>query len=226
MLYTSANPNRNLLPIELAGIIAPPFASSPSILSPSLTGTSSSHTFPLIDELIQQKTKVSIKLLAQRVATVSNQNNKKEEERHIDDDRIQNTVICHLNYKQSKQYLWQTTNAGLEMVQKGEAWTSGVVVPLSNIEDKGSSKDKPKANENSTIIDYHPTVKQLQDDTKYISQLEEAEYNAWQSKIGMWSSKQIREIRKEYIEYEEEEKNKWSILSLLKRGFDFVRRRR
>ena len=227
LLYSSANPNRNLLPIELAGLIAPPFTSSPSILSTSLTGTSSSHTFPLIDELIQQKTKVSIKLLAQRVATVSNQNNKKEEgdRQDMDEDRIQNTAICHLNYKQPKQYFWQTTNAGLEMVQKGEAWSSGVVVPLSNIEDKGSKDNSTNVNESTKIIDYHPTVKQLQDDTKYISQLEEAEYTAWQSKIGMWSSKLNREIRKEYIEYEEEEKNKWSVLSLLKRGFDFVRRR-
>jgi len=227
LLYTSANPHRNLLPIELAGLIVPPFTQSPSILSSSLTGSSSSNTFPLIDELIQQKTKVSIQLLAQRVAAEPKRNNKKEEgdRQDMDEDRIQNTAICHLLYKQPKQYFWQTSNAGLEMILKGEAWTSGVVVPLSNLEDdKGSSKNKPKANE-STIIDYHPTVKQLQDDTKYISQLEEAEYKAWQTKIGMWSSKHTREIRKEYIEYEEEEKNKWSVLSLLKRGFDFVRRR-
>lgn len=104
LLYTSANPNRNLLPIELAGIISPPFTQSPSILSSSLTGSSSSNTFPLIDELIQQKTKVSIQLLARRVAAVSNQNKKKEEERHIDEDRVQNTAICHLLYKQPKQY--------------------------------------------------------------------------------------------------------------------------
>ena len=225
LLYTSANPNRNLLPIELAGLIAPPpFTQSSSILSSSLTGSSSTNIFPLIDELIQKQTKVSIQLLAQRVAAVS----KGEEQNiHLDEDRIQNTAICHLFYKQPKQYFWQTTNAGLEMVQRGEAWTSGVAVPLSTIEDKGSSANKPKANESTTtIIDYHPTVKQLQNDTKYISQLEEAEYTAWQSKIGMWSSKQIREIRKEYVEYEEEEKNKWSLMSLLKRGFDFVRRRR
>jgi len=227
LLYSSANPNRNLLPIEVAGILSPPFTQSSSILSTSLTGSSSSNKFPLIDELIQQKTKISIQLLAQRVAAESNQNKKKEEgDRHIDDDRIQNTAICHLLYKQPKQYFWQTTNAGLKMVQKGEAWTSGIVVPLSNIEDDNSSnKENTKANESTTIIDYHPTVKQLQDDTNYISHLEKAEYNAWQSKIGMWSSKHTREIRKEFIEYEEEEKNKWSILSLLRRGFDFVRRR-
>lgn len=228
LLYSSANPNRNLLPIELAGILSPPFTSSPSILSSSLTGSSSSNTFTLIDELIQQKTKISIQLLAQRVAAASNQNKKNEDaDSYTDKDRIQNTAICHLLYKQPKQYFWQTTNAGLEMVQRGEAWTSGVVVPLSNIENNnGSSKDNPKANESiTTIIDYHPTVKQLQDDTKYISQLEEAEYKAWQTKIGMWSSKHTREIRKEYIEYEEEEKNKWSLMSLLKRGFDFVQRR-
>lgn len=229
LLYTSANPHRNLLPIELAGVVSPPFTSLPSILSPSLTGSSSSsNTFALIDELIKQKTKVSIQLLAQRVAAVSNQNKKKEDgDRHNDDDddRIQNTVICHLNYKQPKQYFWQTSNAGLEMVQRGEAWTSGVVVPLSNIEDKKGSENKQKANESTAIIDNHPTVKQLHDDTEYISQLEDAEYTAWQSKRGMWSSKHIREIRKEYIEYEEEEKNKWSVLGLLKRGYDFVRRR-
>ena len=112
---------------------------------------------------------------------------KEDGERHIDDDRIQNTAICHLFYKQPKQYFWQTSNAGLEMVQKGEAWTSGVVVPLSAIEDTTSSKDDSEANESTTtIIDYHPTVKQLQDDTKYISQLEEAECKAWQSKNGIW----------------------------------------
>ena len=228
LLYSSANPNRNLLSIEVAGILSPPFTQSPSILSSSLTGSPSSNTFTLIGELIQQKTKVSIQLPAQRVAAEPKRNNKKEDgDRHMDDDRIQNTAICHLLYKQPKQYFWQTTNAGLEMVQRGEAWTSGVVVPLSNIEDdNGISKDKPNANESTTtIIDYHPTVKQLQDDTKYISQLEEAEYKAWQSKIGMWSSKHIREIRKEYIEHEEKERNKWSVLSLLKRGFDFVRGR-
>jgi len=227
LLYSSANLNRNLLPIELAGLISPPFTQSPSILSSSLTGSSSSNTFTLIDELIQQKTKISIQLLAQRVAAEPKRNNKKEDgDRHIDDDKIQNTAICHLLYKQPKQYFWQTSIAGLEMVQRGEAWTSGVVVPLSNIEDDiGSSENKPKTKESTTTIDYHPTVKQLQNDTKYISHLEEAEYKAWQSKNGMWSSKHVREIRKEYIEYEEEEKNKWSVLSLLKRGFDFVRRR-
>ena len=119
------------------------------------------------------------------------------------------------------------------MVQKGQAWinASGMVVPLSNIDAdvKDNTKDDPsnrrrESSDSSIIIDYNPTVKQLQSDTKFISQLEEAEYTAWKSKLGMWSSNQVRELRNEYIEEENLKKNSWSIITLIKRGWDFVRR--
>ena len=102
-----------------------------------------------------------------------------------------------------------------------------MVVPLSNIDDKKDNKEDPsnirraESIDSSIIIDYNPTVKQLQSDTKFISQLEEAEYIAWKSKLGMWSSNHVRELRGEYIE---EGNSSWSIISLIKRGWDFVRR--
>ena len=228
LLYTSPNPYRNLLPVELAGIVAPP--------STSMSGLASSDDqFTLIDTLIQQNTKVSLQLLAQRTTSSNHENNKDDKHFHnmSNDDIIQNTAICHLHYKQPKQW-FATTNAALEMVQKGEAWinASGMVVPLSNIDAdvKDNTKEDPsnrrrgESSDSSIIIDYNPTVKQLQSDTKFISQLEEAEYTAWKSEIGMWSSNQVRELRNEYIEEENLKKNSWSIITLIKRGWDFVRR--
>ena len=229
LLYRSPNPYRNLLSVELAGIVDPP--------STSMSGfASSDDQFTLIDTLIQQKTKVSLQLLAQRT-TSSNHENNKHDDKHFhnmtNDDIIQNTAICHLHYKQPKQW-FATTNAALEMVQKGQAWinASGMVVPLSNIDAdvKDNTKEDPsnrrrgESSDSSIIIGYNPTVKQLQSDTKFISQLEEAEYTAWKSKLGMWSSNQVRELKKEYIEEENLKKSSWSIISLIKRGWDFVRR--
>ena len=210
LLYSSANPSRNLLPIEVAGIQAPPIRHGGVL---SVEG----NQCPLIDKLIEQKTKVSLQLLAQRVAsdTITQQQN----DHDVNSSSIQNTAICHIHYKQPKQW-FATTNVGLEMIKYGEALTSGVVVPLSDIDkDSGSIEAKESS---AQIIDYHPTIKQLQNDTKFISQLEEAEYTSWKSRMGIWSSDDMRKLKSEYIEEEEEEENSsWSLWSMIKK---FIRR--
>jgi len=49
-------------------------------------------------------------------------------------------------------------------------------------------------------------------DSRYIAQLEEAEFEAWRSREGMWSSDEAREqLREEYVE-EEESSSKWSTI--------------
>lgn len=209
LLYTSANPSRNLLPIEVAGIHAPPICHGGVL---SVEG----NQFPLIDKLIEQKTKVSLQLLAQRV--VSDTPTQQQNDHDVNSSSIQNTAICHIHYKQPKQW-FTTTNVGLEMIKYGEALTSGVVVPLSDIDkDSGSIEAKESS---AQIIDYHPTIKQLQDDTKFISQLEEAEYTSWKSRMGIWSSDDMRKLKSEYIEEEEEENSSWSLCSMIKK---FIRR--
>ncbi|KAL7537889.1 hypothetical protein ACHAXR_011723 [Thalassiosira sp. AJA248-18] len=232
LLYSSASPYRNLLPIELAGVSAPPPLQTSSLLSASLTDDTSANQFPLLNQLIQQKAKVSLQLLAQRTTDTnlaSNQHdnleqNKTEGRKLPEDNEIKNTAICHLHYRQPKQWL-TTTNASLEMVKKGQAWMNscGMVVPLSNLFE---GDDSPPNNENNTTIitDFDPTVKQLQNDTEFISQLEIAEYSSWSSKSGMWSSNHVRQLLRK--EYEEEHlENKSGIWNLMKRGWEWIRRR-
>ena len=120
-------------------------------------------------------------MLAQRV--VSDTLTQQQNDHDVNSSSIQNTAICHIHYKQPKQW-FATTNVGLEMIKHGEALASGVVVPLS---DSDKDSDSIEAKESSAqIIDYHPTIKQLQNDTKFISQLEEAEYTSWKSRMGIW----------------------------------------
>ena len=226
LLYSPANPYRNLLPIELAGIVAPPSFISSSILSASLAGTPTAHKLPLLDRLIQQQAKVSVQLLAHRTATTSSSHTqqgslgeyKKEDEDIPIDDQVGNSAICHVHYQQPKQW-FTTTNASLEMVRKGQAWinSSGGVIPSSDVSRDGSASNAPS-------VDSNPTVKQLQSDAKFISQLEEAEYSCWKSRLGMWSSDRVRGLRNEYFEEEEMLKNKWSVWSWIKKGWEWRRR--
>ena len=221
LLYSSSNPHRNLLPIEVAGIASPPISSS-SMLSTSLTGTSTGE-YPVLNELIEQKTKVSLQLLAQRTIGDDSTSKHPEEGKNLPSDgSIENTAICHVHYRKPKQW-FATTNAALEMVQKGQACASGVVIPLSNVDDN-DTKASNRSKENTKIIDYDPTIKQLQNDTQYISQLDEAEYTAWKSKLGVWSSKQMRELRTDYVEESEKEQSRWLVWNMLKRGWYWIRR--
>ena len=188
LLYASTNPHRHLLPVELAGVVSPPKSKNeqPSILSDALTGRTR-NTSSVIDSLINGK--VSVQLLAQRDAEGGS------DEGH--------TAICHLRYTPNTHW-FQAIDLGLQMVRKGQACIStGTVVPLS-----GGDKDSKQS-----ISCFDPTVKQLQDDAKYMTRLEEAEYEAWKSREGMWSSDEVREqLRKEYVEAEEISSNKWSTI--------------
>ena len=189
LLYTPTNPHRNLLPVELAGVASPPLLRNgrPSILCDTLTG-STRNTASSIDGLINGK--VSVQLLAQRDAEGES------DEGH--------TAICHLRYTPSTHW-FQSVDLGLQMVRKGQACIStGTVVPLSGGENEHDAKQ--------SISCFDPTVKQLQDDSNYMTQLEEAEYEAWKSRVGMWSSDEVRKQRKEYVEEEEESSSKWSTI--------------
>lgn len=206
LLYSSTNPYRGLLPIELAGVVAPPPSPSSSTLS-----------VPLLNQLIDQNAKVSLQLLAHRTTREKLASNQRDVP--MDDD-IKNSAICHFHYRQPKQW-FTTTNAALEMTRKGQAWINscGMVVPLSN-----SDEDDITSSENDTVItDFDPTVKQLQSDAKFISQLEDAEYTSWQSRVGMWSSDNNRGMRIEYVE--EEESVKGGIWGWVKRG-EWIRSKR
>ena len=137
------------------------------------------------------------------------------------DDDMHNTAICHLHYRQPKQW-FATTNAALEMTGKGQAWINscGMVVPLSS-----SAEDDISSNDNDTVVtDFDPTVKQLQADSKFISHLEKAEYASWQSRVGMWSSDNNIGMRREYVE--EEESVKRGVWGWVKRGWEWIRSKR
>lgn len=216
LLFSSANTHRHLLRIELAGVATPPSHSS-SILSTSLADTHASP-FPLLDQLIQKKANVSLQLIAQRVTSKNlkfthkasaNADNKYGP---VSDD-VKSTAICHLQYQQPKQW-FTSKSASLEMVRLGQAWInySGMVVPVSS--DGGGS----------IIVNFNPTVNQLHNDAKFISELEKAEYSSWKSKVGIWSSDHIWRLRKEYLEEEESSKNKWQVWNLLKRGWAWMRK--
>lgn len=236
LLYSSAaNPYHNLLPIELAGISAPPSTSTTSLTrKPSI-----SSQFPLLDQLIQQKTKVSLQLLAQRttqpVAPTSIQRHNRLDTNTRDivamsDDNIKHAAICHLHYHPPNSW-FKSVNASLEMVRRGQAWMNPngdvVALPPSNLRnsqfiDKGLHAG---ATTTTTLVNFNPTVKQLRDDTQFLSKVEEAEYAAWKSKVGMWSTDEMRELRTEYLAEEESSKTKWQIRSIIKRGWEWMIRK-
>ena len=127
LLYLFASHHHhNMIPIELAGIVVPPSFASWSTMSPSLTGTTNNQ-LQLINQLIQQKMKVSLQLLAQRTATHNNLTPNKrgdlDPKKYEDgqfplEDEIQSTAICHMHYRKPDQWL-ATTNTSLEMVKRG-----------------------------------------------------------------------------------------------------------
>ena len=200
LLYSSLNAlnaHRNLLPIELAGVVTPPtIAGNPSassILSATLTKasppSSSSPEIQVVTSLIEENARVSLQMLALRT-------NKKD-----GNDEFTNlhSAICHLSYRKPNQW-FSTTNLGLELVQNGQA-----LVNLDGVIPR-----------NETLIDFNPSVKQIQQDVEFISQLEQVEFAAFRSKEGLWSSSQMRELRREYVE--EEEYLNSNLWSRIKRG--------
>jgi hypothetical protein len=243
LLYSSAaNPYLNLLPIELAGISAPPpTISTTSFLSTSLSKTSTiSSQFPLLDQLIQQKTKVSLQLLAQRTtpdppAFIQRNYHLDPNKRDIvamSDDNINHTAICHLHFHPSNSW-FKSINASLEMARRGQAWMNPngdvVALPPPNLRtshsiDKAHGR-RDGATTAKTLVNFNPTVKQLRDDTQFLSKLEEAEYGAWKSKVGIWSTDEMRELRTEYLAEEDSSKTKWQIWSMVKRGCEWMMRK-
>lgn len=200
MFYSSTNPNKHLLPIELAGISHHPMISC----MPSER---------LINKLAKDKTRVSIQLLAQR----ANASSLNSQERIPEENGC--TAVCQVTYKKPNQW-FNTTNVSLELVTSGQALISPCVVPESD------NTDDKKHKNSTTIINFNPSPKQLQQDAKFISQLEEAEYAAWKSKTGIWSLDKMRELRPEYTE---EERYVSTLLStkvwnILKIGLGWIRR--
>ncbi|KAK1745791.1 hypothetical protein QTG54_003715 [Skeletonema marinoi] len=220
LLYSSSNTHRNLLPIELAGVVSPPTIattnhhSASSVLSATLTNgassTSTSAPSPQVPEvlqsLIEKKARISLQMLALR--TSSTNGTDQSTSSSMMDENNMHSAICHLNYRKPNQW-FSTTKLGLELVQRGQALVNqdGLVIPT-------------KDDNNAALIDFNPTVKQLQTDSTFISLLEEAEFAAWKSKEGVWSSSQMRELRKEYVE--EEEHLNSSLWSRVKRGFSWI----
>lgn len=178
-----------------------------SLLSPSLTAgiltPPTSISFPLLNQLIQQENKVSLQLLAvQRCVKTTSINNSNSHNHNfntlilppaaVDDENDKTSVICHFHYQESNQW-FTTTNVSLQLVRLGQAMLTpgggslvraGVPSPLSSSESSNSSSSSGKRNSanngsssTNIIINYNPTVQQLQQDTKFISQLEEAEFS-------------------------------------------------
>ena len=83
----------------------------------------------------------------------------------------------------------------------------------------------PPSNLRTTLVNFNPTVKQLREDTQFLSKVEEAEYAAWKSKVGMWSTDEMRDLRTEYLAEEESSKTKWQIRSIIKRGWEWMIRK-
>ena len=211
-----------------------------SLLAPSLTAgtvftpptTTNTTTFPLLNEIIQQENKVSLQLLAVvqrcvKITSISNSSNNHNfntlllSPAAVDDESDKTTVICHLHYQESNQW-FTTTNVSLQLVRLGQAMLTpgsgslvraGVLSPPSSSESSSSSSKRNAPNNGSLtniIINYNPTVQQLQQDTKFISQLEVAEYTSWKDKVGIWSNDERRkQLRKEYVEEEDRINKSW-----------------
>jgi hypothetical protein len=218
---SSRNKNSLLSPSLTAG----------TVFTPPTTATT---TFPLLNEIIQQDLKVSLQLLAvvQRCVKTPSINNSSNNHNFntlllspaaVDDESDKTTVICHLHYPESNQW-FTTTNVSLQLVRLGQAMLTpgsgslvraGVPSPLSSSESSSSSSSSKRNVPNNgsltnIIINYNPTVQQLQKDTKFISQLEEAEYTSWKDKVGIWSNDKLRQqLRKEYVEEEERMNKSW-----------------
>ena len=189
---SGSNPRRNMIPIEIAGVVGPP--STSSVASNATTGDSLTGQFPLLDQLVRQRTKVKVQLLALG-REEGNVNQSKYEVRNFPSDNdAQSTAVCHLHYRQPGQWL-ATTNVGLQMAENGQAWL-GVGDPRA--------------------IAKHakPTARQLRSDASFLARLGEAERAAWTSREGMWSSERARaSLRREYAEEEEETRRRWSTVA-------------
>ena len=95
------------------------------------------------------------------------------------------------------------------------------MVILSNASEVNTSHNNES---NVSATDFKPMVKQLHNDTKFLSQLQGAEYSFWGSKFGIWHSDRCRGLRQEYAEEEEYLKNKWStgVSNFMKRGWEWI----
>lgn len=222
LLYSSSNAQRNLLSIELAGVVSPPnFASNPasSVLSATLTKGSSPSSPPssqvvpeVLQSLIEKKARISLRMLTLRTASsATNGRDESSSSSIMDENNMHSSAITYVSYRKPNQW-FRTTNLGMELVQRGQALVNqdGLIIPT-------------KAGNNNTtfkLIDFNPNVKQLQKDSSFISQLEEAEFAAWKSKEGVWSSSQMRALRKEYVE--EEEYLNSGLWSRIKRGLSWI----
>ena len=198
MFYSSTNPRRNLLSVELAGVSYPPYHST---------------SMALLNNLAGNKTRVCIQLIAQRASATS-----LNPERRISEEE-ESTALCHVTYQKPNQWL-SSTNLGLELITSGQATISSALIPESDGKEN-------KLHDNVTIINFNPTTKQLQQDATFMSQLEEAEYSAWKSRSGIWSLESTRELlRPEYKEEEIYVSNLWStkVWKVMKMGWSWIRR--
>jgi len=204
MLYSTANYHHNLLSIELVGISYPPS-------SPPLRLSSEG----LLQKLADDKTRVSIQLLAHNASIRSVHSH----ERTPEGD--EGTALCHVTYRKPNQWL-RTTNLSLELVTSGQAVISSSLVPEF---DKTNNTKKIDKNQR-TLINFNPTPKQLHQDTAFMSQLEEAEYSAWKSRTGIWSLDRMRDLKPEYEEEDKYVSSLWStrIWNVLKMGWGWIRR--
>ena len=216
LINSSSKAPRNLLPIELAGIVSFSLPTTNTntaskVLSQSLSKgasfKSSSQQVPeALQSLIDKKVRVSLQMLALRSVKTPRSGAEESTTTMMDESRTF-AAICHLSYKKPNQWL-NTTNLGLELIQRGQALVNqeGLIVP----EEHG----------NSELIDFNPTIKQLHADSSFISKLEEAEFKAWKAKEGAWSSLEMRELRKEYVE--EDRYLNSSLWSKMKNGLKWI----
>ena len=197
MLYSSSNPQKKLLKVELAGIAHAQYTMA-------LDG--------LLSRLAADNAQVSIQLLAQR-ANASSYNLKQRVFKE------EGSALCHVTYRKPNQW-FSSTDIALEMVKLGHAVISSSVVP------KSCEKNDQKSKNETIIINFNPTPKQLQHDAAFMSQLEEAEYSAWKSKIGVWSLENMRALKPEYEEEERHVNNLWSTKAwnVLEKCWSWIRR--
>ncbi|KAL3794936.1 hypothetical protein HJC23_004313 [Cyclotella cryptica] len=211
---------RNLIPIELAGILHPPPTTT------TLGDMSHHHGMGLLHKLVHDKTRVSIQLLAQRATVASLSDVSPEEGRAripLSDDG-QSTAIGHVTYRKPKQW-FHRSNVSLELVAAGQALLSSSVVPQSLETRDDVDATTTITTITNTVLHFDPTPRHLQEDAAFLSLLEQAEYTAWKAKVGVWSSEKMRDLRMEYRVEEEYVSSRWStrVWNALRRGWGWIR---
>jgi hypothetical protein len=94
------------------------------------------------------------------------------------------TAVCRLRYRPGKSFF--RVDLGQSLVRYGRATISsaGMHVP----------------DESVTVVDTSESLKDLEEDTKYMQKLEQAEYLAAKGSHGMFSDAQVRSDRKDIVE--------------------------